>query len=163
MLKDIESFDKSSVKHQRNDDIWQDLAASIHRPEPVFKDPIPREHLLQENTKLPMEMAGAAMDSLMYIVAQGAMIDAGIDPSRLADSEEQAALDREEAAINRMRTTVEELHPGQLNTVLAIANKMLEGSGVRFATNQFGGVALVDGKSAIWNLGSPTPPAQVYN
>lgn len=155
MQKDIESFKDSPIKNQRNDDVWKDISAGISKVDMLdYKNPSLVE-LSEPNQKLAGEMAEAAKASLALIKAEGAMMDAGLNPLAISPGEKNAALDREEEAIDSMREMIKDMRPAQAGAVLAGANELLQEVGVRFAVNKFGGVALVENEGVIFPLGKP--------
>ena len=158
MIRDAHQVEQVGHASKNDDAVWANVSASIGRPEMKYSDPSVGEPLTEATAQLSQVMAGFARQSVAYIMAQGAMIDAGIDIFKLDQRESRRAADREENAIDNMEKVVQGLPREQLNTVLAVANEQLEGSGMRFAVNQFGGVALVEGNKAIWPLGKPIQP-----
>lgn len=155
MDKDIQSAKETYVKNEMNDNLWKDVSSSIGRPELKYADPVANESVSEEFRGLSEVMAKFARASLAYIVAEGAMIEAGIDPMAMDAGARQQALSAEELAIDMMKHLVRTTPSGQLDTALAGANEQLSGFGVKFGKNQFGGIALVENGKQIWTLGKP--------
>ncbi len=132
---------------------WQNVAVGSGRAQDKFSDPVALEPLTEFNQRVPQLLAFDARASLSYINAQGALVDAGINPQALDASARMRALNREMRAVESMQHTIAGLTPGQLNSVLAATNERIKDMGVRFAVNQFGAVSLVEGNDAIWHLG----------
>lgn len=131
----------------------QEAITKIVKPQIAYFEPVARERLTEDNKGLPAVLEAYARASVAYIDAQVAMLDAGISPLALDSMQRNRALDIEETAVKGMGRLVRSLPPGQLSTVLAATNENIRDTGRRFAYSQFGVISLVEGDSAMWNLG----------
>ncbi len=136
-----------------NSSLDTDAISKLVKPQITYFDPVARESLSEDNKGLPAVLEAYARASIKYIDAQVAMLDAGISPLALDSTQRNRALDIEEAAVKGMGRVVRSLPPGQLSTVLSATNENIRDTGRRFAYSQFGGISLVEGDSAMWNLG----------